>query len=82
MFLATLNRGEIGIYFVIKGPPASGVIKGIQGWLDEEKKIRTEKDCLKINTIMDFEGLTQPHFLYPPDVNLHLHCPAGAERPR
>jgi hypothetical protein len=54
MFLATLNRGEIGIYFVIKGPPASGVIKGIQGWLDEEKKIRMDKDYLKRKTITEF----------------------------
>jgi len=54
MFLAKLNRGEIGIYFVIRGPPTNGVIKRIQGWLDEEKKIRTEKDYLKRKTITGF----------------------------
>jgi hypothetical protein len=44
----------MGMYFVIKGPAVSGAIRGTQGWPDEEKKIRTEKDYLKRKTIIEF----------------------------
>ena len=45
---------EIGRYFGIKGPAMSEVIKGIEGRLDEEVKLRKEIEYLRGKMITEF----------------------------
>ena len=49
------QRGkEIGRYFGIKGPAVSGIIKGIEGRLDAESKLRKEIAYLREKLIPEF----------------------------
>jgi hypothetical protein len=45
---------EIGIYFGIKGPAVSEVIKGIEGWWDEENQLRNEIEPLREKIMIQF----------------------------
>ena len=45
---------EMGRYFGIKGPAVSEVIKGIEGWWDEEKQPRKEIEFLREERIIEF----------------------------
>jgi hypothetical protein len=44
----------MGRYFGIKGPAASEVMKGIDGWWDEEIQLRNEVESLRGKIIIDF----------------------------
>ena len=45
---------EIGIYFGIKGPAVSEVVKGIEGRWDEEIQPRKEIESLRGKIIIEF----------------------------
>jgi hypothetical protein len=51
--LSERNR-EIGRYFGIKGSAVSEVIKGVEGRLGEEFRLRKEIESLKEKLIIDF----------------------------
>ena len=49
------QRGkEVGGYFGIKGPAVSGVIKGIEGRLEKETKLRKEIESIRQEVINEF----------------------------
>jgi chromosomal replication initiation ATPase DnaA len=45
---------EIGLYFGIKGRAVSEVIKGTEGWRDEEIQLRKEIESLRGKIIIEF----------------------------